>query len=126
MSEIYSQALQVLVWLGPDIERIAEGILSLVRYDERILAGLISGPDDIFVKQLDKTLHALAQSAWFSRLWVVRELALAKAAIFLWGREKLDYSIVQPLLLAAFHKVHDAERKRFGWMRFDLSSHGFL
>ncbi|KAK0624598.1 heterokaryon incompatibility protein-domain-containing protein [Bombardia bombarda] len=92
MDKIYSLAERVLIWLGPQSEdpkhdaRTAFGFLKkLLRdmdYQKTISA---SSVQDL------KSLSAIMQRDWFSRRWVVQEIALAKKATIFCDDQSMDW-----------------------------------
>ena len=90
MSEIYGQARNVCVWLGKEDED------SKVAFDfirEEVI--LLQDFDNLCKKQ-DATpkwnaMFNLMKRPWFSRRWVVQEIALAKEAMIYCGRQKIKW-----------------------------------
>ncbi|KAH9211833.1 heterokaryon incompatibility protein-domain-containing protein [Leptodontidium sp. 2 PMI_412] len=100
MNEIYSEASNICIWLGvgemdpetsevnPDgtkqtFEFICD-MLSLKRLDRLIVDPTVAGRWLAFVE--------LMRNRWFSRRWVVQELALAKQATVHYGQQVLQWS----------------------------------
>ena len=78
MVEIYSRASRVVIWLGEDDDRsrsAMEFIQDIVRVDN--LDGLVA--DHKTIKSWGDLVY-LMQNAWFSRRWVIQEMAYAKDA----------------------------------------------
>ena len=106
MSEIYSNATQVLAYLGPafaahtDIQRsicAAANALRKAAGSRRGLDRVLDFDTDLPVAEclagLDNAL--LGQfygSSWFTRLWILQEAALAKAAFAFYGSSSLPLS----------------------------------
>lgn len=89
MSKIYSEATLVYVWLGeaiPEVD-ITEFSTTLVldpaQYDSL---------SDAQHRKSWQALSKLMKREWFSRRWVVQELALAKRAILLYGEDFLAWA----------------------------------
>ncbi|KAI3320088.1 heterokaryon incompatibility protein-domain-containing protein [Xylariaceae sp. AK1471] len=107
MPAIYSAATHVYVWLGsPDSEgrsaRAMDFIPELVKqYD---VDELITPANT--KKWLD--LLVLMRSSWFTRRWVIQELALAKDAIVHCGNKRVhwnDFSVAISLMVLRFEKI---------------------
>lgn len=99
MGRIYSTASQVVVWLG-DVEqgdRYTRVILSAMQllwshenpssvalFDYLLRVVALLAEDQIDVTEAEdyvlQSLYRLIERPWFSRIWVVQELALSKAA----------------------------------------------
>lgn len=78
MVEIYSRASRVVIWLGEDDDRsrsAMEFIQDIVRVDN--LDGLVA--DHKTIKSWGDLVY-LMQNPWFSRRWVIQEMAYAKNA----------------------------------------------
>ena len=90
MAEIYGGADTVCVWLGAGISQTKEifdflkSILDLQHLDR-----LISSKEEHHKWFL---VLDLMKNAWFSRRWVIQELALAKRACVRWGREEIQWT----------------------------------
>lgn len=78
MVEIYSRASRVVIWLGDEDDRSRSAmkfIQDIVRVDN--LDGLVA--DHKTIKSWSDLVF-LMQNPWFSRRWVIQEMAYAKAA----------------------------------------------
>lgn len=89
MSEIYSNAEKVLVWLGEaaDSSKLAFGFIDRVLGVDR-LDGLVKDENTL---DMWHALTNLMRRAWFSRRWVVQELALAKKALMQCGEDTVEW-----------------------------------
>ncbi|OQO04279.1 hypothetical protein B0A48_10890 [Cryoendolithus antarcticus] len=90
MSEIYSKAAKVLIWLGGGNDASKEAI--------RFLRDDLSDLDEVRALVLDRgkaeswgNLVYLMQSSWFSRRWIIQELAFARDAIVYCGNDCLHW-----------------------------------
>ena len=90
MAEIYSNATEVCVWLGKEAENsamavkfIRDRVLDLGAFDELV--------DDQKLSEEWGALTALMSREWFSRRWVVQELALAKRATLHCGKDEITW-----------------------------------
>lgn len=91
MADIYGQADCVRIWLGGSdsssdlaILFIKQEILQLQHFDD------LSSSKDTSGKW--RALLELMQRDWFSRRWVIQEVALAKKAIIHCGKAKLAWT----------------------------------
>lgn len=104
MHEIYSEADYVCIWLGAGKNETAETfeflrtILDLSKLDD-----LVKKPETAEKWML---VVNLMKNRWFSRRWVIQELALAKSATVRWGDEKMQWSDFADAI-ALFMTKHD-------------------
>ncbi|KAL8377643.1 hypothetical protein RB595_008368 [Gaeumannomyces hyphopodioides] len=116
MSQIYSYASSVCVWLGLDdlstrmaIKFIREEILKLEQFDD-----LCQDPAN---SQKWRSLLLLMQKPWFFRRWVVQEIALAKQATIYCGPDQIDwkdFSVAVELFVeveTATHRLSEVMKK---------------
>jgi hypothetical protein len=102
MTEIYSNAQRVLVWLGPaadgservfdDLEPLENQLANIDRLlpkTDYIAAGLPSFDDPIW-----SSVTNFLGRPWFRRLWVIQEVALAKGIVLVCGRKSLDFDVL--------------------------------
>jgi hypothetical protein len=103
MGAIYSEAARVIVWLGPDEEGIAEPAISVIQKFNRLVEKQVTphqffsgwGPLDnsentITIQEL-KHAEKLFKGSWFTRVWVIQEVGVAKNVLFTWGSAKVDF-----------------------------------
>lgn len=89
MADIYKRAKSVFIWLGREGEESSIGMDFILRIPEQESQGMLSvqGSDapqwGAFV--------ALMRRAWFSRRWVVQELAFAKDAYLMCGDVSVNW-----------------------------------
>jgi len=89
MHEIYSEAKEVFVWLGEGNNetqktfRLLRSILNLQELDKLI--------KDKSKYEQWMLIVKLMKQRWFSRRWVIQELALAKRATVRWGAESMPW-----------------------------------
>ena len=114
MDEIYSAASEVVVWLGKgesheeeeETFKHLENMLNLKALDQ-----MIDGKNaNEYVKNW-MLIVKLMRKEWFSRRWVIQELALARKATVYFGSAKLDW---QPFAqaVALFIKKFDRIRPK--------------
>jgi hypothetical protein len=109
MNEIYSYAQKVLVWLGPDTGTASEAIRSInVMYKEcqrikdgfqRLTASSMSGDNRIVARDFPASCNLPAlldfyAERWFTRIWPVQEVVLAREAIVIQGKEAIPWENV--------------------------------
>ncbi|KAI0897930.1 HET-domain-containing protein [Annulohypoxylon nitens] len=90
MSSIYGEAECVYVWLGDEGENsklamdfVKNRVLNLKEWDRLIR-------DDKIVKEW-QALSALMRRSWFSRRWIVQEIAIAQKATLFCGMDSVDW-----------------------------------
>ncbi|KLU91268.1 hypothetical protein MAPG_09789, partial [Magnaporthiopsis poae ATCC 64411] len=116
MSQIYSYADSVCIWLGLDdrntrmaIKFIQREILKLEQFD-----ALCQDPAN---SQKWQSLLLLMQKPWFFRRWVVQEIALAKRATIYCGPDQIDwkdFSVAVELFVeveTATHRLSEVMKK---------------
>jgi hypothetical protein len=108
MGSIYSNASEVLVWLGPSSENSSLALETLYKLSEGIdfkkEEYLIDYKPGSWAGQIDLNSEALESYAqnwvaigdllrreWFSRLWVFQEIGLAARATIIIGHDSLDW-----------------------------------
>lgn len=89
MEEIYSKATRVLIWLG-EPKNFTLDAFKCIRLlcDLSLFEGLF---EDVESPPLLHALGQLMKDVWFSRRWVVQELAMAKEASLHCGRENIHW-----------------------------------
>lgn len=88
MGQIYSNAIRVLVWLGPDTSCCAAETFQVIfkaSYD----ATFARAPS------VKEALERLISCKWFSRVWVVQELLLSRSATVFWGSSQIEFGHLQ-------------------------------
>ena len=86
MKTIYTNANHVVVWLGVPSQDV-EVFLRAFFYDGRLLAEELRDNPDATIPSLLELLN----NPWFSRLWIIQEVVLAKDASILCG--ELTFSL---------------------------------
>ncbi|KAK5653044.1 hypothetical protein OQA88_9330 [Cercophora sp. LCS_1] len=126
MRDIYSEASQVMIWLGEPYEdddlgmQFAEELWAARKsWDEvattwldRLALDVINVPNHFFQKKRDDDWSALASlysRPWFTRVWVIQELLMAKEAIFLYGLRNISADVLLYPAYAAKANVEVAE-----------------
>ena len=108
MGEIYAQAEQIIVWLGEERSTDALAFSSLEKLD-RYFENENSTADDrssipggiLFSDPLETdewvALGRLLNKKWFSRVWTIQEVVLAKRSLVVCGRLSLDFEKLSDL-----------------------------
>jgi hypothetical protein len=90
MAQIYSMAERVCIWLGPSDKR-SENAMKFIS-DIIELEGLQNlTRDECYTSQWNDLID-LMKSSWFSRRWVIQELALARDATVHCGKEEINWN----------------------------------
>ena len=129
MSEIYGRASKVCIWLGEGdrssrmaLEFIKKEVLQLQNFDE------LCGSEQASEKW--GALLDLMQRPWFSRRWVVQEIALAHSTVVYCGGDKISwkkFAVAVELFVeveTATHRLSEVMKKdpRFyhvpGWFEY--------
>jgi Heterokaryon incompatibility protein (HET) len=105
MSKIYSTARRVIIWLGHSDEKTDSGMNFInVILKEHDIEEKISAKYVLFWSHL---LY-LMRSSWFSRRWIIQELALAKDAEVRCGKKRVhwrDFSDAISLFALNFDRI---------------------
>ncbi|KAF1810877.1 HET-domain-containing protein [Eremomyces bilateralis CBS 781.70] len=113
MGSVYSNAKCVLVFIGKDEDCMAEDCFSLVQETNRfygrwcgetgILPNIPSPDDPAFTVCKDRkrweSVKVLRLSPWFTRLWVIQEVALGSKCRLFWGRNSINLAEICELAL---------------------------
>ncbi|UKZ77998.1 hypothetical protein TrVFT333_005732 [Trichoderma virens FT-333] len=103
MGIIYSNAARVIVWLGPDEEAIAEPAISVIKKFNRLVEkqatpqqfsswwGPLRDPDGTISQEHMKHVERMFKLPWFTRVWVVQEVGVAKEVSLAWGSAKTEF-----------------------------------
>jgi hypothetical protein len=90
MSTIYGNAKSVYIWLGEEEEKdkkafafITNQVLQLTRFDQLVLEKNSASEW--------QAMFALMTRPWFSRRWVIQEVALAKEAMLMCGPDMMKW-----------------------------------
>lgn len=120
MPNIYSKALAVFVWLGEDAEESGHALDlipyinqqfkrfppdTLVTY-EALKDHEIPPPESNFWLAVGK----IVQRPWFSRLWILQEIVLAKETIIICGANVLSWdelSFLWSLMRLSLKKLNE-------------------
>jgi hypothetical protein len=127
MRYIYSRAKRVVIWLGPDNEGRASKAISMisyaVRYFEENLTREAPAGDIIFKRQEDPKFNAngelpplghpdwdsvswLYEREWFTRVWIIQEVAQDAFALMLIGNLSILWGEVAIAASIFFNKYY--------------------
>lgn len=83
MTEIYTAASQVVIWLGPEEDNGAQYSWSVMSEDFESMSYALWTCDrqkhEVYVAEVSRTIFHVLERPWFERTWVVQEVALPKA-----------------------------------------------
>jgi hypothetical protein len=119
MGEIYANARRVLIWVGEDTAGDAEECFALTQETNTFLMEQLSRCKDVadipFIAHGNGSICAdpakwdmvrhLMDSEWFTRVWVLQEVGLARAAMILWGESSMNWSQLVELMLFVAWRV---------------------
>ncbi|EGY23525.1 uncharacterized protein VDAG_04963 [Verticillium dahliae VdLs.17] len=104
-ASVYKEAVRVMIWLGLSSHDSALAIHALSNLGAQVIvradSWICSAPDATEADWHDRNvllpydkatwlaIDSLLKRAWFSRIWIVQELHLAKNAVFLCGRDEM-------------------------------------
>lgn len=134
MKDVYAQASSVLVWLGPSINCTAESVvrsLNVLSEDSlRWTDGLggIQQDNDLTMAEKESlpywsigppdadwnALILLLHNRWFTRLWVVQELALGRQVLCILGEYSFEWEDLARAFMWATHRDFLLDHKRYG------------
>lgn len=115
MGDIYANASRVLVWIGESVRNEAAECFDLIRKTNIVLDNLYlqyQAVEEIPPIQCQEILDAnpadwdmvrrFMESPWFTRVWVLQEVGLARSATIYYGRASLEWSqLVEFMLFVA-------------------------
>ena len=119
MASIYAGAMRVLIWLGEDSAGEADECFRLIQNTNAVLIDMLSRHktiDDIppilhdnnpicsDARKWDMVRHMM-NASWFSRVWVLQEVGLARSATLLYGNSHMDWSQLVELMLFVASRV---------------------
>jgi hypothetical protein len=120
MDRIYGNAKRVCIWLGDSsksskiaIDFIKDEVMKLQNFDE------LCDRSEASSKWL--ALLELMQREWFSRRWVVQEIALARSAIIYCGNDKISWNKFA-IAVELFVEVETATHRLSEVMKGDVKS----
>ncbi len=136
MKEIYRRAAEVVVWLGEDKKDSADGASLLPRIHAAAQdAKLFQGPDSLAMRLEQAglpgygslvwmSLAEIYRRNWFTRVWVVQELAVAKPATVLCGGRRVPWAYFTPAAacLQTASSIHYWDAR----FRFDFDRFGYM
>jgi Heterokaryon incompatibility protein (HET) len=111
MGRIYTQAQEVIIWLGSDEDEKAKPTLDLLRR----LNGIFGGLRSILTKNEIKLLIRFFTNGWFERVWVFQEAVLAKSSIFVWAKEQILWSLVARQAVRIYSALSEPSNLNLRW-----------
>jgi len=131
MKYIYHKAETVLAWLG-DADENTSAALNLVGRLATRMIGIGSNvlPKEVFHLIFDssmnandwKPLEALFQKEYWSRVWIIQELAVARHCFIIWGDQAITWESVSSAISTCREYLDACERPRIN-QPFDLPSY---
>jgi len=123
MGDIYKSAVRTVVWLGATNEKykntvsICSELAATVTDGQRSSKqkGTSNGkaskvdnakPSDGGDLNNDTSIESLVQLPWWSRVWVVQEVILARDVLLLLGRQSLDWNTFRAAVETGFAQGH--------------------
>lgn len=122
MGQIYNNAMQVLVWLGPEdestpmaleaIKRLSAGVV--LTWDHRNCHTIPESEAEIVQYEPKKSnitpqhwdsLRRLIQRPWFRRLWIRQEVQLASKVLVRCGYIEIAWEELEKVIIFVEHKV---------------------
>ena len=113
MGDIYANAKRVLVWMGEDTAGDADECFALIKETNIFLMDMFlryQSIEDIppirygngFIctdsRKWDM-VRRLMNSEWFSRVWTLQEVGLARSAMIIYGKSSMEWSHLVELML---------------------------
>lgn len=93
MRKIYERAVKTVIWLGDGTPRISSCFQSLARLD---LSNVVSGSSGADIEEFSgdriRDVRVIASRLWWSRAWVIQELAVSKNPVLKAGFDELPWS----------------------------------
>ncbi|KAI4169325.1 MAG: hypothetical protein LQ348_007300 [Seirophora lacunosa] len=127
MGDIYSSATSVLVWLGEDDNHEAAETFALIKDTNSYLTSKLfqdQSLDDATPIPYHELIDAgpaqwdmvrrMMHSAWFTRVWVLQEVGLARSAVVHYGKMSMDFSYLVEFLLFVALGADTARIGNFG------------
>lgn len=117
MSRIHTRAKQVCIWLG-DGDKSSELAIDFVDNKIMDLRNFDSLSDDGQYADHWKALMELMSRQWFSRRWVIQEIALARKAVIYCGKDSIPWRKFA-VAVELFVEVENATHRLSEMMRRD-------
>ncbi|PVH72374.1 HET-domain-containing protein [Cadophora sp. DSE1049] len=111
MHEIYTQAEMVCIWLGEGKDETPETFTLLQTIlDLRSLDSLVKAPMTKETARKWELVVKLMTNRWFSRRWILQELALSRRATVKWGDVELSWLDFADAIALFMTKYEDIKR----------------
>lgn len=125
MGQIYNEAAQVLVWLGPEdestpmaletIERLSAGVV--LTWDHRNCSTVPGSEAEVAEHRIEESnfspehwlsLNSFIQRPWFRRLWIRQEVQLASKVLVRCGYAEIEWGNIEKAIILVEHKISRA------------------
>src|SRR5215469_8387733 len=123
MGDIYKSAVRTVVWLGATDEKYKNAVSVCSELAATVTDGQRSSkqkgtsngkaskvdnakPSDGGDLNNDTSIESLVQLPWWSRVWVVQEVILARDVLLLLGRQSLDWNTFRAAVETGFAQGH--------------------
>ncbi|EXJ56128.1 hypothetical protein A1O7_09059 [Cladophialophora yegresii CBS 114405] len=112
MAAIYSQAHQVIVWLGSGDQGQKKALEQMGRHSPSTQT-----PEEL------ESLLALCENEYWDRIWVVQEVILAKKLVLMYDNQQIPWSswVILHRKQSYLHKVQDVQQSDKVKERFNSS-----
>lgn len=107
MAKIYSRAERVLIWLGEETEDVKTSFASIIEAHSLFVGDDVEfeGPDHsnsellLTIFNFDwQRIANLIKRSWFTRKWVIQEVAFAREAVLLCGDSLMSWEVFGDLV----------------------------
>ncbi|KAK1765883.1 heterokaryon incompatibility protein-domain-containing protein, partial [Phialemonium atrogriseum] len=102
MGALYANARRVVAWLGPcSTAHVVQSFLAQLRYKKEGLGYSVEQLKDATADPMGPQWLALSDfflNPWFTRMWIVQEVALSKELHLLYGDVCMDWDVVRQSL----------------------------
>lgn len=103
MGDIYRSAKRVVAWVGQEAEKDSSA-LDVGKY---VHLPSLEGEQQLSPRELATwiALPSFIQRPWFSRVWIVQELALARTLTLYCGKKQLEWSVLREGIEAFLRRI---------------------
>ncbi|KAL8848668.1 MAG: hypothetical protein Q9221_006342 [Calogaya cf. arnoldii] len=107
MDSIYQRAQKVIVWLG-------NGSIQLNHPDNPVFHVIRNSDDEreMVIKSIRDSVEELLRARWWSRVWIVQEIALARSVVVRSGRNEVSWDALTKCLQRLTRiRIHSLDTK---------------
>ncbi|KIV88176.1 hypothetical protein PV10_09097 [Exophiala mesophila] len=97
MFSIYRIAAEVVIWLGEGVARDKE-VQELQKVAGEISEGVSRAEDDAILKMAIAGLRRLLMAPYWSRVWIIQEVAAARRTRVCWGRYRFELHVLETMI----------------------------